>query len=196
MNGKPKAQRERPGRLKVCCAATRAARLSCIPRVVVQCAGASGRYGAAIYRQQQWAAGDLRQSHEAPRMGQQRNHSQSEEGTTGGRISRRNPQGAQAKQGELVRPDLADAGLVARDGYKAGWLHAERLSENRIRPSKNEVESALIASENEVEPPSTTSENEAMRGVLTTLSTSDSEEYLDVAIYTHESKGRGEHDTR
>lgn len=182
-------QKQSPGRLAICSAAVSTPRLPRISWAVVQRSRPVGGRGEAVQRQQQRAAGCLRQGTEAQGMDKPRDHSQSQTRIARNRLSLRNPQGPETQQGELVCADLANARLVVRDGHQAGGLHSERLSENRFRPPKNEVESALIATENEVSPCSTTSENVAMRGVLPPLSTTDSEEYLDIAICTGNTRG-------
>ena len=67
---------------------------------------------------------------------------------------------------------------IPRSGFERGAY----LKIN-FRPPKTEVESAMTASEIEVETPSTTSETEPVSPVLPPLSTSDSEHYIDIAIY-------------
>jgi len=196
MNGKPKTQRQQPGWFAFRRLALPVVGISCLHRPVIQRPRTAGRYGLPVFGQQQWQAGDLRQGHKTARMGQQCDRLQGQAGTTRRWFSLRNEEGAKAEQGKLVCPDLAHAGLVAGDGYSASRFHAERLSENRIRPPENGVGAHRIAPENGVGHPATTPENGAIWAVLAYLSTPENGEYLDIAICTAVSAEGGNDDTR
>lgn len=184
MNGQNKRKGQQSGRTTVCGVAQRLARITRLSFPVIQCARVAGRHGVPVFRIEQRETGRVRQGYEAARMVQRNDHSQGQARITRGRISLRNQEGPQAEQGKLVCPDMADAGLVTRDGYSACRLHAECLSENKFRPPENGVEGHRIAPENGVGTLSATPENGAIRHFLIPLSTPYSGVYLDVAICT------------
>ena len=131
MNGTHKAQRAITGRDRICCPAPCRPRFKSILEPVSQRRAGVIGHGPAIHRQEQRSPGRLQCLHEDTRVEKQRHHAPGEKGIDRSWSTGRDTNGYAPKSRRLVRADLANARLVARNGYATDRIQAGHIRHER-----------------------------------------------------------------
>ena len=131
MNGTRKAQRAITGRDRVCGPAPCGPRFKSIFEPVSQRRTGTIGHGPAIHRPEQWAPGRLQCLHEDTGLEKQRHNTPGEKGTNRSGPAGRNTDWHAPKPSRLVRADLANTRLVARNGYAADCIQAGHIRHER-----------------------------------------------------------------
>lgn len=183
MYGPTKTQKQRAGRVQVCCFTTYGTGLDCLSIAELQRTSIINRHFQTIFREQQWETCPLRKGFEATRMDQQCNHPQGKKGATRQGAVIRNTQGSQAEQSKLVRTYLAVIGLVARDGYSQVGVHQRFISGKQFQTPKKWSRSESYSFKKWSRGISHYFRKWSYQPLLGGFPTSLSEQYLDLAIY-------------
>lgn len=130
MNGTLKAQKHGAGRQTIRRSASYSLRFAGLSVAEFQRPVFARGYFSAVHRQQQWKTGAMRKAIASQGMDQQRDYSQGKKRVACGWNAVRNQERSEAKQSELVCPNLAESRLVAGNGYKPRQFHPGSISKN------------------------------------------------------------------